>query len=113
MVGLTGMLIDFGVTYVLKEFTNLHKYLANATGFVLAASNNFYWNKVWTFQDTNPDVSQQFLSFVVVSIVGLGINTIVIMLLETKFKMKFYLAKVLAIIVVVIWNFIMNYLYTF
>lgn len=113
MVGLSGMVIDFGITYLLKEYARLHKYLANAVGFSLAATNNFYWNKIWTFEDTNVKVTQQYLSFVIVSLIGLGINTLVLMVLEKKMQLNFYIAKVVAIMVVVLWNFTMNYLFTF
>ncbi len=113
MVGLSGMLIDFGVTYLLKEYARVHKYLANAVGFLLAATNNFYWNKIWTFKDAGSDVTQQYLSFVIVSIIGLGINTLVLMILEKKMQVNFYPAKIVAIMVVVLWNFTMNYLFTF
>lgn len=113
MVGLSGMAIDFGVTYLLKEYARLHKYLANAIGFTLAASSNFYWNKTWTFEDTNVGITQQFISFVIVSLIGLAINTLVLVTLEKKMQLNFYLAKVVAIMVVVLWNFTMNYLFTF
>lgn len=113
MVGLSGMVIDFGVTFLLKERLRVHKYLSNATGFLLAASNNFYWNKIWTFEDANTEITQQYLSFVIVSVIGLGINTLVLMVLDKKTQLNFYLAKVVAIMVVVLWNFTMNYLFTF
>lgn len=113
MVGLSGMVIDFGLTYLLKEYARLHKYLANAIGFSLAASNNFYWNKFWTFEDTNVEITLQYVSFVTVSLIGLGINTLALMVLEKKMQLNFYLAKAVAIMVVVLWNFTMNYLFTF
>jgi len=113
IVGFSGMLVDFGATYLLKEYVKLHKYLANGIGFSLAATHNFYWNKIWTFKDTNVAVTQQYLSFVAVSLIGLAINTWVLILLEKKVKWNFYLAKVVAIMVVVLWNFTMNYLFTF
>ena len=93
MVGLSGMVIDFGITYLLKEYARLHKYLANAIGFSLAATNNFYWNKYWTFEDTNVEISQQYLSFVIVSLIGLGINTLVLMVLEKKMQLNFLLRQ--------------------
>lgn len=113
LVGLSGMLIDFGITYLLKERLHWHKYIANATGFLLAATNNFYWNKVWTFTNTDPLIGTQFLKFISIAIIGLVINTAVLILVEKQLKMNFYLAKIVAIGVVVIWNFGMNYIFTF
>lgn len=113
MVGFSGLVIDFSVTFLFKEKLGMHKYFANALGFSVAATNNFYWNKIWTFQDTREAVGEQFASFVLIALVGLVINTLFIVLFHRKMKLTFYLAKFLAIIVVVIWNFLMNYFFTF
>ena len=113
LVGLSGMLIDFGITYLFKERLHLHKYIANAAGFMLAATNNFYWNKVWTFVNDDPSFVPQYAKFIAIALVGLIINTGVLMLVEKRMRINFYLAKVVAITVVVIWNFSMNYLFTF
>jgi len=50
VVGLSGMGVDFGTTWILKEKVRINKYIANSTGFILAATSNYVWNRVWTFQ---------------------------------------------------------------
>ena len=113
IVGFSGLLIDFGITYLLKEVLKVQKFLANAIGFLTAASSNYILNRVWTFQSTNPDVAVEFGKFFFVSVIGLGINSLVLWVLNVKFRLNFYFAKLLAIIVTTFWNFIANYLYTF
>jgi putative flippase GtrA len=113
LVGIMGMGIDFGTTYVLKEYLRVQKYVANALGFTLAASSNYFLNKWWTFQDASPHITEQFIKFFIVSLLGLAINTYIIYLLTNKFKKNFYLSKLFAIGVVVIWNFSINLLFTF
>jgi len=41
LIGLSGMLIDFGTTWLLKEKLRINKYFANSTGFILAATSNY------------------------------------------------------------------------
>jgi putative flippase GtrA len=113
VVGFSGMLIDFGVTWLLKEKAKVNKYLANSTGFMLAASSNYLWNRLWTFESHNEQVTREYFSFILISLLGLGINNLVIYLLTKKMRMNFYLAKLFAIVVVTIWNFSMNFLITF
>lgn len=113
IVGFSGVIIDFGITYLLKEVLKVQKFLANAIGFLTAASSNYILNRVWTFQSTNPEVAVEFGKFFFVSVVGLGINSLVLWVLNVKFRLNFYFAKLLAIIVTTFWNFIANYLYTF
>lgn len=112
-VGFSGMLIDFGTTWLLKEKVRINKYIANSTGFILAATSNYIWNRVWTFQSENDQIAVEYLSFILISVAGLGINNFVIFMLNDKLKINFYLSKLIAIGVVTIWNFLMNFIITF
>jgi putative flippase GtrA len=107
------MIIDFGTTWILKEKVKINKYVANSTGFMLAATSNYLLNRFWTFQSENSHIATEYISFMAISIIGLGINNLVLFLLTEKMKLNFYLSKLFAIGVVTIWNFFMNYLITF
>ncbi|MDD4921911.1 MAG: GtrA family protein [Bacteroidales bacterium] len=113
VVGFSGMFVDFGATWLLKEKARINKYLANSTGFVLAATSNYFLNRIWTFHSHNQQIATEYFSFITISLIGLGINNLIIYLLTEKFKLNFYLSKLFAIGIVTIWNFVMNYLITF
>lgn len=113
VVGFSGLLIDFGVTYLFKEVFKVQKYLANAIGFMMAASSNYFFNRIWTFKSTNPNIALEYSEFIVISLIGVGINTLILWLLVSKYKINFYLAKVFAIAVVTIWDFLANAFVTF
>lgn len=112
-VGASGLIIDFGITFFLKEKVKVQKYLANAIGFISAASSNYLLNRIWTWQSNNPEVLNEYLSFVIVSIIGLGINSLALWILVSKFKRQFYFAKFLAIVITTLWNFAGYSLITF
>jgi len=113
IVGATGLVVDFGFTYLFKEFFKVQKYVANAIGFTLAATSNYFLNRIWTFRSTNPEIAVEYFEFLFISIIGLAINTLVLWLLVSRFKLNFYLSKLFAIAVVTIWNFFMNMMFTF
>lgn len=113
LVGFSGMVVDFGTTWLCKEKFEWNKYLSNTLGFVLAATNNYIWNRLWTFQSTSTEIPVEYGKFFLISAIGLGINNLVVYLLHGKLKLNFYLAKIIAVAVVTIWNFAMNYLFTF
>lgn len=113
VVGFSGMIVDFSVTWLLKERVRINKYIANSTGFILAASSNYIWNRIWTFRSENDEIFIEYFSFFLISIAGLAINNFIIFLLNDKLKINFYISKLFAIGVVTIWNFLMNYLITF
>jgi putative flippase GtrA len=61
----------------------------------------------------NPEIAIEFSQFIVVSLIGLALNTFILWLIVSRFKFNFYLSKVFAIIVVMLWNFFANLLFTF
>ena len=113
VVGCSGMIIDFGMTYLCKEILRLNKFLSNAIGFILAATSNYFLNRIWTFESQNEHVGTQYVQFMIVSTIGLGINSLVLYLLNEKLKWNFYLSKLFAIGITTIWNFFANLLFTF
>lgn len=113
VVGFSGMLIDFGTTYLCKEKLRLNKYLSNCVGFILAATSNYFLNRIWTFESHKEEIAVQYLQFMVVSTVGLGINSLVLYLLTDKMKWNFYFSKLIAIGITTVWNFFANMAFTF
>ena len=113
IVGFSGVFIDFGTTYVCKEWLKIQKYLANSIGFTVAASSNYFFNRTWTFRSQDPDIAGEYTEFLVISLVGLGIANLIVWLIHSRFKQNFYLSKLFAIGMVTIWNFFANYYITF
>jgi putative flippase GtrA len=112
-VGGTGLGVDFGLTYLFKEKIKLNKYVANTIGFTVAASTNYILNRIWTFESHNPHIMMEYSKFIIISLLGLGINTLVLWFFVSRVKFNFYLSKLIAIGFVTLWNFVMNILFTF
>lgn len=113
IVGFSGVFVDFGITYVCKEWLRIHKYIANSIGFTVAASSNYIFNRIWTFRSHDPNIAMEYTEFLLISLAGLGINNFILWVIHSKFKQNFYLSKLFAIGVVTIWNFLANYYITF
>src|SRR5258706_13039336 len=84
VVGMSGMAIDFGITYLFKEKIKINKYAANTFGFFSAASSNFILNRIWTFQSDDPAVAFQYLKFLSLSIIGVLISNGIFFLLHGR-----------------------------
>jgi putative flippase GtrA len=113
MVGFSGVFVDFGITFVCKEFFKIQKYLANTFGFAMAATTNYFLNRIWTFHSTNPNIMLEFSRFFIIALIGLFINLLIIWAMSGKFKVNFYVSKLAATLVVTLWNFLINAYYTF
>jgi len=114
ITGGIGFVLDFLCTWFFKEKVHINPYLANAIGFSVAVINNFYLNKKWTFGNKSAETRKQFSLFLIFSLIGLGLNTLFLYLFTAAvFQFNFYLAKLLAIILVFLWNFTINSRVTF
>jgi putative flippase GtrA len=113
IIGFSGMLVDFGLTWLLKEKWHINKYIANSSGFIAAASSNYLLNRIWTFESHSPQIIAEYLSFLAISIVGLALNNLIIWILSDKLKGNFYVSKIIATGIVTLWNFGMNARFTF
>ncbi len=113
LVGTSGVFVDFGITYFLKEKLRLNKYFSNSSGFLIATANNYILNRIWTFHSVDPAIFVQFSKFLIISGIGLFLNNFIVYVMISKLKANFYFGKVIATMIVMFWNFFANYYYTF
>ena len=113
IVGFSGLIIDFIITYFSKEKLKIHKYISNSLGFVIAVCTNYYLNRIWTFESDSTQIFEEYTSFFIISIVGLITNNIFLYLFHEKLEKQFYTSKLIAILLTSFWNFFANYFYTF
>ena len=113
LVGFSGVFVDFGTTFICKEFLKIQKYISNSIGFTLAATTNYMLNRVWTFHSQNPHIGQEFTRFFMIALIGLGINLLIVWTMSGKFKVNFYVSKLVATLLVTTWNFLINAYFTF
>lgn len=123
IVGTTGAVIDFGLTALCKGILGMPDLLANAIGFIVAATCNYYLNRVWTWKSTSKEVGIEYAKFFFISLIGLGLNSLIVLLLkdvsivpqfvDTTLDWNFWVAKIIATGVVMVWNFLANNFFTF
>jgi len=114
VVGFSGLVIDYSLTYLFKEVFFTDKYIANSIGFATAALSNFILNKIWTFKSKNPNVLKEFALFISIASIGLILNNLIIWFLDDYLNLfEFYISKFIAIVAVFIWNYLINYFFNF
>ena len=126
VVGTIGFIVDFGTLSVLVEVGGLEPVVANTFSFSAAVLSNFIWNRYWTYPDSRSKRRRvQLLQFGIVSVLGLLINSSVLLLLQTPFTRLldvvqapeaiggYVPAKMVATVVVLFWNFFVNRYWTY
>src|SRR5919197_6370663 len=74
VVGASGDAVNLGVYALLLNWGNLHYRLAATGSFLVAVTNNYLLNRIWTFRHQRGHVAYQGLRFLVVSTVALASN---------------------------------------
>lgn len=128
IVGAAGSITDFSVLNLLVQLMGAPLVIANTVSFTAAVIQNFLLNRRWTFPESQErQASGQLAQFVIVSVIGLGLNQLVFLTLhhfwdtywinwygaDIGFIVSYNIAKLFAIGVVLFWNFTANRLWTY
>ena len=112
-VGASGYAVNLAVFYVCVELIGLHYLLAATVSFVVAVTNNFWWNRHWTFRARSGRARFQAPRFFAVSIVAFLFAATVLELLVSVAGMPELAAQATAIAMATPLNFIGNKMWSF
>jgi putative flippase GtrA len=112
VVGATGYAVNLAVYTVLVKRAHVHYIPAAVGSFVVAVTNNYTWNRYWTFRHQRGHMAYQGLRFLVVSVGTLAANIVILRLL-VSFGTGKILAQAIAIVLVTPLNFVGNKLWSF
>jgi putative flippase GtrA len=111
-VGASGYVVNLAVYTALLHWAGFHYLLAAACSFVVAVTNNYTLNRVWTFRGQRGHFAYQGLRFLVVSLVALGANLVCLRVL-VGLGLDKVPAQAVAIVLVTPLNFVGNKLWSF
>jgi putative flippase GtrA len=111
-VGATGYVINLAVFSALVLGADWHHLVAATVSFLVAVTNNYTWNRVWTFRGLRGHVAYQGIRFLIVAVCALAANLLVLDGL-VAFGMEKIPAQAIAVLVVTPLNFIGNKLWSF
>jgi putative flippase GtrA len=111
-VGATGYVVNLSVYTALLLGAGVDYRLAATCSFLVAVTNNYTWNRVWTFRGQRGHVAYQGMRFLVVSVLAYLGNLIWLTAL-VSLGMHKVLAQAIAIILVTPFNFAGNKLWSF
>jgi putative flippase GtrA len=111
-VGASGYLVNLAVFALLVKGAGLHYLLAAVCSFLVAVTNNYTWNRLWTFRGARGHVAYQGVRFLVVSTLALGANLLILHLL-VQLGLSEVPAQAIAIVLVTPLNFVGNKLWSF
>jgi putative flippase GtrA len=113
LVGGSGYLVNLSVFALLNQLVSVHYIPAAIGAFCVAVTNNFLWNRHWTFRATHGHAGFQAARFLVVSLFALAFNLAMLELLVSVADVGKIPAQALAVLAATPLNFVGNKLWSF
>ena len=113
LVGGSGVVVDMAVLHFLADarWCGWNVSLSKLCSAQAAMLNNFLWNELWTFRNSSgnrklhPGVVRRLWRFHAICGIGIGLAVLIMHLFYTWLAFNLYVANLLAILLVTLWNF--------
>jgi dolichol-phosphate mannosyltransferase len=112
-VGASGYAVNLATFAVSVHLIGLDYRLAAIVAFCVAVTNNFWWNRHWTFDASGGHAGEQAARFLVVSVAAFVVNLLLLELLVSGVGLAEVLAQAIAVAAATPCNFLGNKLWTF
>jgi putative flippase GtrA len=112
VVGVIATAIHFVVMILMVQVFSVRPVSASIAGYASSALVNYQLNRVLTFSSSLPH-SLALSRFLVVSGVGLLINSLAMYLLVNSLQFNYIASQVATTVVVLLWNFTLSRFWTF
>ena len=112
-VGASGYVVNLAVFALANNLAGVHYQSAAVLAFVVALTNNFIWNRHWTFKAHDGHAGFQAARFFFVSVVAFVFSLVALTLLVESLHVAKLLAQAIAIATATPLNFVGNKLWSF
>jgi dolichol-phosphate mannosyltransferase len=113
LVGASGYVVNLVLYAVCVHALDIDYRISATIAFVAALTNNFWWNRHWTFRAGSAPVGFQAVRFVVVSLAAFGLGLVLLEALVVGAGLAKVPAQAIAVFVAMPVNFLGNRLWTF
>jgi dolichol-phosphate mannosyltransferase len=112
-VGASGYVVNLSVFALCVEVLDVHHLVAATAAFVVAVTNNFWWNRHWTFRARGGHAGFQAARFFTVSVAAFLFAALVLELLVSVAELPELPSQAIAVVVATPLNFIGNKMWSF
>lgn len=107
--GFTGgisFIVDYSVLVFLTEILGLNYLVSNCLSFIISVIVNYILSMKFVFKSVNDNKVFDFIIFIILSVVGLGLNSLIMFICTDYIGIYYMISKVGATGVVMVFNFV-------
>lgn len=106
LVGFLCFFIDYGIMVFLTEVAGVHYLFSSGISFTVSVIVNYVLSLTYVFETEKGNKIKEFIIFVVLSVIGLGINQVLMWFCVDILGIFYMISKIGATAVVMVYNFI-------
>ncbi len=106
IVGFIAFIIDYGLMCLLKEVFLIHYLIASIISFTVSVIFNYIMSTKWVFSLNKKQTTKDFIIFIILSVIGLILNSIIMYVTVTLISIDYKISKLIATFLVMVYNFI-------
>ena len=113
VVGGSAFVIDYGIMVLMTEVFNINYLVSSGISFCISVIYNYILSVHWVF-DTDKNKhkkSEEFIVFIILSVIGLGINEVLMWYFVDKMGIIYLISKIFATAIVMVYNFVTRKLF--
>lgn len=112
IVGVISTALDYGLMVLFTEVFGIFYLLSSTLSYAISLLFNYVASMKYVFQ-SREDMGRlrEFVVFTVLCLMGMGLNQLVLWLIVEKWGISYMIAKILATVVVMVWNFVTRKLF--
>lgn len=112
IVGAIAFLIDYAIMIALTELAGINYLISSGISFTISVIVNYILSVTLVFKrKKDANKSKEFIIFVCLSVVGLGLNQLLMYIQVDLLSIYYMIAKIVATAVVMVYNFITRKLF--
>ena len=107
IVGVVATIIDFIFLYLFRDIVCFSLVVANTLAFSISVIYNYFASLTFVFDvDKSKGKKRNFVIFIVCSVIGLGLNDLIVFVVTDWLGIYYMISKVIATLFVMVFNFV-------
>jgi len=105
IVGFVNTAGSYLLFFILLEIAHINYLVSSVSSYILGILISYFGNKYWTFRIVRSVRRLEFIKYMILNLVGLSLNTLIMVILVEKYKINPLIAQIFAMSVVIFFNF--------